>query len=317
MKKIVLSVSLIFIMIGLCLGYVYRQYARDLYVANFVSQQTDASDLAGRLDLTPHGRFIYKASQPKLQTATDFNNSCKTVQKERSIVLGCYANQNIYVYKVDDERLDGVEEVTAAHELLHAVYERMSQPEKQELNRQLILAADSITDPHFVELVAEYRRTEPTELENEIHSILGTEISVLPSNLEDHYAKYFKNRQSIVAFSDRYQDAFKQNELKIQSYDTQLTSLKAQIDSTNIDLSELEITLGRQQNELNRLRSSDIQAYNAEVPVFNSLVAKYNSLIEQAKSLTKDYNEIVVSRNAIAENQADLTKQLDSNYQTK
>lgn len=193
----------------------------------------------------------------------------------------------------------------------------MPQSEKQELNRQLILAADSITDPHFVELVAEYRRTEPTELENEIHSILGTEISVLPSNLENHYSKYFKNRQTIVEYSDRYQGAFKQNESKIQNYDSQLATLKSQIDETNADLAKLEITLSNKQNELNMLRSSDVQAYNAEVPVFNSLVSRYNSLIEKAKSLTKDYNDIVISRNSIAENQADLTKQIDSSYQTR
>ncbi|MCB9822729.1 hypothetical protein H6800_00450 [Candidatus Nomurabacteria bacterium] len=317
MKKIALSTSIVLLVLGIAAGYLYRQNVRDLYVANFASQQAEADILAKRLDLTSEGKFLYKASQPKLLSATDFNKSCKTVQKERSIVLGCYTYQNIYVYKVDDSRLDGVEEVTSAHELLHAVYDRMSQSEKQELNRQLILAADSITDQHFVELVSEYRKTEPEELENEIHSILGTEISVLPSNLEDHYQKYFKDRQKIVAFSDRYQDAFKQNESKIEAFDIQLASLKSQIESTNAELSRLEVTLSSRQKELNRLRTNDVQAYNAQVALFNSLVAEYNSLIETAKSLTNKYNDIVVSRNAIAKNQADLSQQLDSNYQTR
>lgn len=317
MKKFLLFTSLIILILGIGLGYIYRQEVKDQFIVNFGSQQDEANELSSRLDLTSNGTFLYKASQPKLLTAQEFNNSCRTVEKERTIVLGCYTGQKIFVYKVDEERLDGVEEVTAAHELLHAVYERMPQTEKQELNRQLILAADSITDPHFVELLDEYRKSEHAELENEIHSILGTEISVLPSNLEDHYSKYFNDRQRIVFFSNRYQDAFKQNELKIKEYDAKLTSLKSQIDSTNNELSRLEITLSSQQNELNRLRSSDAQAYNAKVPEFNALVARYNMLVEKAKTLTRDYNEVVISRNAIAQDQTDLSKQLDSNYQTR
>lgn len=317
MKKFLLFTSLIILILGIGLGYIYRQEVKDQFIVNFGSQQDEANELSSRLDLTSNGTFLYKASQPKLLTDQEFNNSCRTVEKERTIVLGCYTGQKIFVYKVDEERLDGVEEVTAAHELLHAVYERMPQTEKQELNRQLILAADSITDPHFVELLDEYRKSEHAELENEIHSILGTEISVLPSNLEDHYSKYFNDRQRIVFFSNRYQDAFKQNELKIKEYDAKLTSLKSQIDSTNNELSRLEITLSSQQNELNRLRSSDAQAYNAKVPEFNALVARYNLLVEKAKTLTRDYNEVVISRNAIAQDQTDLSKQLDSNYQTR
>lgn len=317
MKKFIsfsISLGLIFILL---FGYLNRQQIKDFYVANYSAQQPEAIDLSSKLDLTNNGELLYKASKPEILTSTGFNNACQTVQKEKSIVLGCYTKQRLYVYKVDDIRLSGVQEVTAAHELLHAVYERMSKSDKQELDRELILAADSITDPHFVQLVGEYRKSEPTELNNEIHSILGTEIAVLPTSLENHYAEYFKDRQKIVAYSDSYQDVFKKITTQIDAYDRQLAELKIQIDSVDSQLTTLESQLTTNQRELARLRSTDVNTYNSQVPIFNSLVNQYNSLVNDAKSLTDQYNTVVVSRNAIAQSQADLTEKLDSSYQTR
>lgn len=317
MKKFIsisISLGLIFTLI---FGYLYRQQVKDFVVANYSTQQVEAIDLSEKLDLTNKGDQLYKSSKPEILSSTEFNNSCQTVQKEKSIVLGCYTKQRLYIYKVDDSRLDGVEEVTAAHELLHAVYERMSKSDKQELDKELILAADSITDPHFVQLVAEYRKTEPTELNNEIHSILGTEIAVLPTSLENHYAKYFKDRQKIVAYSNNYQDVFKKNTNQIEVFDKQLAELKKQIDSLDSQLKMLEPQLTLKQRELARLRSADVDAYNLQVPIFNSLVNQYNSLVNDVKKLTDQYNTVVVNRNSVAQNQDDLSKKLDSNYQTK
>ena len=38
----------------------------------------------------------------------------------KTAVLGCYANREISIFNVTDQRLDGIREVTAAHEMLHA-----------------------------------------------------------------------------------------------------------------------------------------------------------------------------------------------------
>ena len=36
-----------------------------------------------------------------------------------------------YIYNVNDERLNGLKEVTAAHEMLHAAYERLPESDKK------------------------------------------------------------------------------------------------------------------------------------------------------------------------------------------
>ena len=47
-------------------------------------------------------------------------------------MLGCYhSNQDgIFLYNVQDARLAGVQQVTAAHEMLHAAYDRLSTKDK-------------------------------------------------------------------------------------------------------------------------------------------------------------------------------------------
>ncbi len=50
---------------------------------------------------------------------------------KRNAILGCYnpSSRDIYIYNVTNSELDGVKEVTAAHEMLHAAWERLSESE--------------------------------------------------------------------------------------------------------------------------------------------------------------------------------------------
>lgn len=317
MKKLIAFVSIALLIIAGLLGFQNRQFIKDWYVVNTKQQQSEAIAVASSLELTDEGNFLYEASQPKILPADEFNEACKAVDKELTIVLGCYTAQRFYVFQVDDSRLQGVEEVTAAHELLHSVYERLPQNDKDVLNREIQLASNAITDPHFVELVDQYKKSEPAELDNEIHSIIGTEIAVLPKVLEDHYGKYFKNRSKIVEFSKSYQSVFKENSDKIESYDAKLKELKLEIEDIESGLLDLEKELSLKQAELARLRSQDTSLYNVQVPVFNAMVSEYNSRVGQAKDLTTQYNQVVERRNEIAILQTDLSQQLDSNFQTR
>lgn len=317
MKKVLSFVSITVLVTVLVLGFLNRQLLKDWFVVNSTDQQPEALVLKSNLDLTEQGDFLYKASRTQLQTAEEFNQSCQTVDKELSIVLGCYSQQTIYVFRVDDSRLDGVEEVTAAHELLHAVYERLPSNERTELDRELELAAGAINDKHFTDLLEQYKKSDASVLTNEIHSIIGTEVEVIPQNLEDHYAKYFNNRSKIVQYSKDYQAVFRENDEKIANYDSKLEQLKLKIEQVESQITQLESQLTQKQKELEQLRLQDTDSYNAQVPVFNSLVNRYNSLVEQARSLTSQYNQIVEDRNNIALSQTDLSQKLNSNYQTR
>ncbi len=101
--------------------FALRGYDAPAYVVQY------ADDTA----MSDYGRRIFYVTKPELNDQEQFNENCAT--PEKSLVLGCYTGGRIYVYSVDDERLDGVEEVTAAHEMLHAAYARLSSGEKRDL----------------------------------------------------------------------------------------------------------------------------------------------------------------------------------------
>ena len=108
--------------------------------------------------------------------------------------------KTIALFDVTDPRLDGIEEVVASHEMLHAAWDRMSQGEKDRLTPLLDAAyAEQANNKDLVERMAFYARTEPGEETNELHSILGTEVAHLSPALEKYYSQYFSNRQALVA----------------------------------------------------------------------------------------------------------------------
>src|SRR6478736_1781625 len=87
----------------------YHQFAPSSQVAN----------IAERIELTDKAEFTFYASHPLVEGRDGFNQHCQR-QEASSPILGCYTGGQIFIYDVNDERLDGIEEVTAAHELLHA-----------------------------------------------------------------------------------------------------------------------------------------------------------------------------------------------------
>lgn len=155
-----------------------------------------------RLKLTDHGRFLYYASEPGIKSASAFSEVCPNDEDEASFgILGCYLprDKSIHLFDVVDERLDGTEEVTAAHELLHAAWDRMSADERAELERLIEAEAATLSDDlEFQDRMEYYSRTEPGERANELHSIIGTEVAELGSELEKYYAKYFIDRTIVT-----------------------------------------------------------------------------------------------------------------------
>jgi hypothetical protein len=315
MKKKLLAVfALLFVGLSI-VGVTHHQMVKDYVIAQTKPLDSASSELGERLLLTSSAQRLYKASQPKIEPADAFNNSCKSVAHEHSIVLGCYTRQTIYIYDVTDPRLNGVKEVTAAHELLHAVYERMSGTEKSQLSKALTETAESIDDQRFKDTLDEYRRTEPGQLENELHSILGTEIAVLPASLEAHYRKYFTNRATIIGYAKKYEDAFGSLDAKIKGFDQQLADLKSRKETLEALLSQQQTSIESEKARLDQLKSTgEAESYNAAVPGYNELIQNYNSDIQSLREIVEEYNQMVEERNSIAATQNDLYKKLDSSY---
>lgn len=222
--------------------------------------------MAERAQLTDEGKFYFYASHPQLDDRQAFNNSCTTQNTEQSVVLGCYAGMRIYLFNVDNPKLDGIKEVTAAHEMLHAAYDRLSPSERTRVDTLVSAELNKITDKRILDLVKEYDKTEPGERLNELHSILGTEVSSLSPELEKYYQQYFKNRGAVVALATNYASVFEDLKSRMDSLLNELTTLADRIEFEN----------AQYKTSAQRL-NSDIDSFNARARSGRMTRAEFDS----------------------------------------
>lgn len=278
---------------------------------DYVPDQTIVA-LADATSMTDRGRHLFYVYDPVLLDKENFQDRCTV--GESTIVLGCYiSNDRIYLYDVSDERLEGIEEVTAAHEMLHAAYDRLSLSERERIDRLTQEAFERITDERIRENVRSYEQRDPSIVPNELHSILGTEVKDLPNELELYYAEYFIDRQVVVEFAASYSDEFQKRENQIKIYDTQLTELNGQI-------TRLQAELNVQNNQLQQDRATleaiaqegNPSVYNQRVNSYNIKVENYNRGVRQVKEIIDKYNAVVIERNNIAVEERELVEAIDT-----
>ena len=202
--------------------------------------------------MSKKGEFHFYSSYPKITDAEEFNSACQR-QEQSSPILGCYVsgNNRIFIYNVDNQDLKGIKEVTAAHEMLHVAYSRLSQRERDWLEPRLEAAYSRLANDKLRTRMDYYAKAEPGEKLNELHSILPTEYADLGQELNDYYAKYFDNRQAAIKLYSDYSQVFYELEDEARGLESKLESDIKQI---NADTSQYQ---------------ADIQMFNQEVATFN------------------------------------------------
>lgn len=296
--------------------FAQRQAIFDWYqLRNYQAPATVAA-LADATTMTAKSRHNFYVNHPQVQDKDAFNKSCPDNGGEQTIVLGCYLppQRGIYVYDVDDPQLKGVQEVTAAHEMLHSAYDRLSSKDRATVDGLLKNYYEhDLHDERLLATMESYKQTEPNDLVNEMHSIFGTEVANLPPALEAYYKQYFTDRKAVVRFAEQYQQAFTSRQEQITNYDRQLQSLKKQIDEGQASLSSQSKALDSLRDSLNRLLASgDTASYNAQVSGFNAQINRYNALVAQTKAKIAEYNELVAKRNDVATETRNLSQELNS-----
>lgn len=288
-----------------------RQLYDDQWVVWTQPPSAEIEQLADELHLTDAGRRIFFASLPQIDEAADFEQHCPL---EGDVVLGCYTGGHIYIYDVTDDRLSGTIETTAAHELLHAVYERMSPSDLRQIDALVAgYVATLSADDNNVATVADY----PSEQHpDEWHSRLGTDYADLPAALEEHYATYFGDRSRVLAYStgsteqlDGYTNRIDQLSAELEAaaddldrrseaYDTASEALETAVDNFNRRadaglfpsqeaFSAERSELLRRQDELERDRvrlNADIDRYNAKVAELETLDSERAELFSHLDS---------------------------------
>lgn len=273
-------------------------------------QPTSAvASLATRADMNDKGRFIFYASQPAVEDSQVFNQDCG--RKEQSTaILGCYDGRRIYVYNIINAQLDGIKEVTAAHEMLHAAYQRMDATEKKQVDALLEAEYTKLKDnKDLADRVAFYARTEPGERDNELHSVIGTEVVAISPALEAHYKNYFKDRQATVALHTKYDSVFIGLQTQSAALLAQLTTLGDTIEKSSASYNAAVAQLNQDVASFNNRAASNGFSSRSEFDSTRAaLVARANALNAQRDQI----NGNVAQYNALRTELSQLAVQTDS-----
>lgn len=272
---------------------------------------------ADRSGMNDEGRFLFYASRPVIASNETFDGTCSSRQEDVGI-LGCYLPDDrlIFLYDVTDERLDGIEEVVASHEMLHAAWYRMTKEEQEELGPLLEAEVTARSDDTaLAETLAFYAEAEPGERLNELHSIVGTEFADISPALEEHYAQYFGDRTALIALHDQSNAVFEEQQAAIDALVTQIDELDASItadyasynagyDQLNVDIASFNARADSgdfdSQTQFNNERNALLQRQadlDALYTAIDGRVTQYNDLVAQLDELNAQVDELNQSIN--------------------
>ncbi len=288
---------------------VNRQLVLDQVYAWQYKPSAEISAIAERTSMSDQGEFLFYASHPTIEGSEVFNAKCAKVETSAAI-LGCYDGRNIYVYNVTNPKLDGIREVTAAHEMLHAAYMRLADGERTKVDALLEAEYAKLSgDAEFADRMAFYARTEPGERDNELHSIIGTEVATISPELEQHYKKYFNDRNKVVALHTQYASVFASLQSRSKELGDQLTTLADEIEQGSSAYN------GRV-SQLNR----DIASFNARASEggfssqsqFESERTRLTARVAELEDLRTVINENRTSYNRIREELISIASESDA-----
>lgn len=308
----------VFLLAVLCVIVVVvlnRVWIYDWYRGVSYRPTDEMVNIRNALDLTSDGKFLFDAAQPALNSADEFNVNCRK-DESNIAVLGCYSGGNIYIYDIRTEELDGIRELTTAHELLHAMWARMGEDEK----RELTVVLKKVYEDNLDILKDDIETYDEGEQLEEIFVRAGTEVKVLPGELEKYYTEVFNNQDRIVEYYDSYISVFKEIRRRMETlleemevlnakiteatgaYELQAKQLEADVVSFNScaevvgcfadenDFNNQRANLVVRQSELiatNEWINTMIDEYNVKVKEYNDNVTESHKLHNKINSNSK------------------------------
>jgi hypothetical protein len=286
-------------------GYVglnTRHVADQINVANYKPTAAITEQIA-RTKMSPQGKFLYLASRPTVQDTSQFDATCIPITGDKKI-LGCYVERSkrAYVFRVTDARLDGTEDVQAAHQMLRAAWDRTSPAQQATLTGELndILASNTDTTLNLKSRVADITLHDHADRDAELYAIVGTEVASVSPDLEKNYAQYFTDRKTVTdlnAHANAYVIALNK---KVAALSSTMSGLVTVINS-GID------SLNKSSKQLN----SDIDAFNKRAETVNGFSSEASfdqaraALISRLDALKKKQKAI---KGEIADFKVDLAK---------
>lgn len=301
-------------------AYLHRQEINDHFAAHNFDASASVLALTDRIFLTEAGRRVFLASEPTLEASQHFNEQCDAVDhSEGSHVLGCYADGKIHLFEVSDERLNGIVEVTATHELLHAVFDRLGTNERADLSKRLHRLFEDLAGENEVlaERMSVYANLPKTAFANELHSVLGTELRALPDWLEDHYAKWLADRGAIIDYFDSYHSVFAELHARAEALQEEMAALRADVERRSAAYDAAVHLFNEEWHEF--VRRNEAYEFSEDPDEFyrirDDFYARRDALSAEVNSLNADiarYEEMRTELLALSELTHELEQLLDS-----
>ncbi|WP_449280838.1 hypothetical protein [Leucobacter sp.] len=288
-KRILGLLLLIVAVVLLVFSVTHRQEIRDHFSARGFEASPRVEQVLGDLQLTTAGERIFLATRPTVDGSGHFNEQCAGVDhSEQGHVLGCYKADRIHLFDVTDDRIQGIVEVTAAHELLHAAYGRMGEGDRNALGEKLRQEFERLADedPELRERMSVYEHLSDAAFANELHSVLGTEVSDLPPWLEEHYAQWFEDRGALVARFEEYHAVFVELQDQADALKSEMSTLRDDVERRKVD-------------------------YDLAVETFNEDAADFSARNKRSEFSEKP-DEFERIRNELEARRADLERTLEA-----
>ncbi len=316
-RRIVSGVLVLALVAGGWFAFANRQWIADYLSVQLFTVSEPIAQLASRSGMSEKGEFYFYASHPRVVDADEFNTACE--RRERtSPILGCYVSSTnrIFVYDVQNAELDGIKEVTAAHEMLHVAYARLSQGDTDWLEPRLEAAYQRLRTDKLDQRMSYYASAQPGSRLNELHSILPTEFYDLGPELEEYYARYFVNRRAVVDFHEQYSHVFYQLEDESQALAGRLEDDLANINADSVSYAAEVTALNQAIVTFNTRASSGYFSSQSEFTQARlQLVARSSQLVAERNALDAridEYNTNVERLNALGAKIDRLNKSIDS-----
>ncbi|RGE17105.1 hypothetical protein [Leucobacter sp. wl10] len=298
----------------------HRQEIRDRFSAVGFETSPQIERVLKDLRLTASGERIFLATRPTLDGSSHFNEQCAGVERsEQEHVLGCYAGDRIHLFDVTDERITGIVGVTAAHELLHAAYNRLGEGERDDLGGKLRREFDRLSadDPELRERMSVYRKLSDSAFASELHSVLGTEVKRLPRWLDDWYAQWFRDRGSLVASFDEFHTVFAELQRQADSLRSEMATLRDDVERRKADYDRAVETFNADAADFSgrNERSEFAEAPDEFDRIKSELEGRRTELERTRQGLQTDidrYNAMREQLVALSETSSKLDQQLNS-----
>ncbi len=269
--------------------------------------------LADQTLMTEYGRKIFYLAEPTLISGHDkLSGLCNShSHNNRSKTLGCFSSQGnkIYLLKVSDSRLHGTMQVTAAHEMLHYAFNRLTNEEKAVLIKDLQAVSSGKFKKAIDNRMKVYADSGNFDKWAELHSILGTEFRNLSPSLEKYYAKYFSNRNNVVHLAELTDSQFENRRLNVKAFDNQLSELRKKVSKSRRLVEKAKGVIYHLEIEIKR--TSDRIEANRLIANYNRALEIHAEAVKEANSAIVEYNSLVKQRNAVVGEARDMAEAFD------